>query len=459
MATDREAVVWTRGGDAPIRMGRLLVTDTQSRFTYDQDFIDAGLPGIGALFNPRDFGRTTIAWDRNAYFDLHPQFQTLVPPHSEDNFQRRLILAYLDKIGISYQEGFDTDWNILMVAGHGAIGHVDLFETDDKAGEWYGNAEQTELFTIQNDFGFSLKEFLTWMDDDAAPLLAALGPTPSVGGAVPKLLLSIPDSGWDGRVGLPRRGNVPDRTDVILKIEKDPYQGIVELEALALDIHRNAGFDVPRYWQTEINGLPALAIERYDRTAQGKPVFTESVYTLMASGTRDVTTHYSVTYDRIAAALEPTGIPVFVADPKQAREHLLQRLLYAFVTGNGDLHMENLAFTRNAQGELNFSPVYDPTPMRAYSRHDELTPMEMTFGGYGDYGKNDEITDFDTAVPSFARGLGINKPQLAQMIEQVLHHTRDYSQAIDGLVHLPGENKRRLGEIHEDMVKRLGKVA
>ena len=194
MATDREAVVWTRAGDAPMRMGRLLVTDTQSRFTYDQDFIDAGLPGIGALFDPREFGRTTIAWERNAFFDLHPQFQTLVPPKSEENFQRRLILAYLDKAGIAYREGFDTDWNILMVAGHGAIGHVDLFETDDKAREWYGNTEKTELFTIETDFGFSLKEFLTWMDEDAAPLLAALGPTPSVGGAVPNAIATPVDN-------------------------------------------------------------------------------------------------------------------------------------------------------------------------------------------------------------------------------------------------------------------------
>lgn len=458
MATDREAVVWTRCGNAPIRMGRLLVTDEQSRFTYDQEFIDTQLPGVGVLFKPEDFGRTTIVWDRSTYFDLHPQFQALIPPQSENNFQRRLILAYLDKIGVSYQEGFDADWKILMVAGHGAIGHLDIFENDDKATEWYNASDKTDLFTIKDDFGFSLKDFLNWMDEDAGPLLAALGPTPSVGGAIPKLLLSIPDTGWDGRVALPRRGNTPGRTDIILKIEKDTYPGIVDLEALTLDLHKKAGFNVPRYWRAEINGLNAIAIERYDRNPMGNPIFTESVYSVMASGSSEVSNHYSVTFDMIGGALLPASIPPFVADPKQEREHLLKRLLYAFATGNGDLHMENLSFVQNQQGEVTFSPVYDPTPMRAYSRHNELMPPEMTFGNYGDFDKNDNIIGFQDAVHAFARGMDINKVQLKNAIEEVLENTRDYTQDINTLEHLPDENKKNLISIVKKERAELEKV-
>lgn len=458
MATDREAVIWTRCGDAPIRMGRLLVTDEQSRFTYDQEYIDTGLPGVGVLFDPKEFKRTTIPWDRSAYFDLHPQFQTLIPPQSENNFQRRLILAYLDKSGISYTAGFDTDWQILMVAGHGGIGHIDVFENDDKANEWYNNTDKTALFTIKDDFGFSLKEFLNWMDEEAGPLLAALGPTPSVGGAIPKLLLSIPDTGWDGRVALPRRGNSPGRTDVVLKIEKDTYPGIVELEALTLDLHRKAGFNVPRYWQTEINGLNAIAVERYDRNHTGKPVFTESVYSVLASGSSEVSNHYSITYDMIGSALLPANIPPFVADPKQERVHLLKRLLYAFATGNGDLHMENLSFIQNSQGEIAFSPVYDPTPMRAYSRHNELTPPEMSFGGYGDFDANDNIINFQDAVRAFARGLGIKKTQLKNILEEVMENTRTYVQDVRNLAQLPEQNKNNLISIVKKERAELEKV-
>ena len=332
----------------------------------------------------------------------------------------------------------------MMMAGHGAIGHIDIFENDDRALEWYQDTGKSELFTIKDDFGFSLKEFLTWMDEDAGPLLAALGPTPSVGGAIPKLLLSIPDTGWDGRVALPRRGNIPDRTDVILKIEKDSYAGIAELEALTLDLHREAGFEVPRYWRTRVNGMNAIAVERYDRNSMGKPVFTESVYSVMASGMKEVTSHYSISYDAIGNALLPAGIPPFVTDPRRERVYLLKRLLYAFASGNGDLHMENLGFVQNSEGEIIFSPVYDPTPMRAYSCHDELTPPEMVFGGYGSFDKNDNMVNFQQAIHAFSRTLGINNTRLKDLLDEVLLHTSSYAERIDALKTLPDGNKKHL---------------
>ena len=104
---------------------------------------------------------------------------------------------------------------------------------------------------------------------------------PSVGGAVPKLLLSIPGDGWDGRIALPTKKSTNDRTDIILKFEQsNQYPGIIDLEALALDMHKEAGFDVPRYWKTSINGINALAIERFDRNEFNKPVFMERLYRL-----------------------------------------------------------------------------------------------------------------------------------------------------------------------------------
>jgi serine/threonine-protein kinase HipA len=251
---------------------------------------------------------------------------------------------------------------------------------------------------------------------------------------------------------------------VILKIEKETYPGIVELEALTLDLHKKAGFNVPRYWRTEINGLNAIAIERYDRDHMGKPVFTESVYSVMASGSKDVTNNYSVPYDMIGNALLPANIPPFVANPKQERNHLLKRLLYAFATGNGDLHLENLSFVQNEQGEMTFSPVYDPTPMRAYSKHDELMPQEMTFGGYGDveFDKDGNMIEgragFQESLIVFARGLDIKKPQLKNIAEEVLENTRGYVQDIGNLKTLPDENKVHLKAIVEKERVELGKV-
>jgi serine/threonine-protein kinase HipA len=454
MASDREAVVWTRIGNAPAKMGRLMVTDSHCRFTYDTEFIASGLPGLGVLYAPDFIGATTIAWERTAHFDLLPQLQSLIPPQGESNFQRRLVLSYLQQQGITPAPGFDSDWAILMVAGHGGIGHLDVFANDAKAAEWYADKTQPALFRIGDDFGFSLKGLMTWMDGDAEAIIGTLGPTPSVGGAIPKLLLSIPASGWDGWIGLPRKRNVEGRTDVILKFESGNYPGIVALEALTLDLHRAAGLDVPRHWTTSINGVPAMAIERYDRTAGGAPLCVESLYAALASGDRRITHHYSSSYDSIGHAIDRSPIPI-VSDPRAARLHLLQRLLLAFATGNGDLHLENLALVRR-DTLTRFSPVYDPTPMRAYNRHDML--CVMPFGDYGEVdGKNQPI-DLPEALRRLAKNLTITKKQLRGMIEEVLTLTATYAEQVTDLANLPDANKQHLVAVVRRVQKDLLRV-
>ncbi|HED15952.1 MAG TPA: type II toxin-antitoxin system HipA family toxin [Gammaproteobacteria bacterium] len=440
MATDREAVVWTRSGTAPVRMGRFVVTDTECRYTYDSSYLDNGLPGLGILYDPTFIGENTITWKRSQYFDLLPQLQTLIPPTSEGNFQRQLILSWLQQQNKTPEQGFDSDWAILMAGGHGGIGHIDVFENDDQASEWYSDTRTQELFTINEDLGFSLKDFMTWFDNSAEALIEALGPTPSVGGAIPKLLLSIPDSGWDGRIALPTRCAVADRTDIVVKFEKPTYPGIVELEALTLQLHAEAGFEVPRYWTAEINAMPVIAIERYDRDPNGKPLFTESLYSVMATGDSRVTHHYSSNYDDIGRVIERSPIPI-VSDPQEAKHHLLKRLIMSFATGNGDLHMENLSLIQR-DGQTLFSPVYDPTPMRAYSRHDMLSVMP--FGNYGELDNKDQPIGFEAALVHLAKNMGFSRNTLRLIVSEVLEHTASYPQQIRQLQTLPKENQENL---------------
>ncbi|MGE5241106.1 MAG: type II toxin-antitoxin system HipA family toxin, partial [Bacteroidota bacterium] len=347
-----------------------------------------------------------------------------------------------------------SDWEILMVSGHGGIGHLDVFPDDAKATEWYGNKTTPALFRITEDFGFSLKELLTWMDGDAEGIIGALGPTPTVGGAIPKLLLSIRDTGWDGWIALPRKGPTEGRTDILLKLGRDTYPGIAALEALTLDIHREAGFEVPRHWTTVINGIPAIAIERYDRTAQGRPIFTESLYSIMAIGDKRVTHHYSSSYDDIGRAIDASPLPIFT-EPQQAKKYLLKRLLLAFATGNGDLHLENLAVIRR-DGKVIFSPVYDPTPMRAYSRHDLLTVMP--FGGYGDVDEHDRPIHLVEAIRRLAKTLAISKASLHGMIEEVLSVTGKYLDRANAIEELPEPNKLQLKKVVEPVRAELSRI-
>jgi len=447
--TDREAVVWTRAGMRPVKMGRIYVTGSECRFTYDRDFLETGLPGIGLVYPPEIVQETTIVRARTEFFDLLPPIQSLIPPRGEKIFQRQLILGFLAGKGTVPAKGFDTDWEILMISGHGGIGHLDVFRDDEKAIEWYSVPGKHTLFEVTEDLGFSLKEFLTWFDADAEALIQLMGPTPSVGGATPKLLVSIPESGWDGRIGLPTKIGAHGVTDVILKFEQTgTYPGIMELEALALDLHEEGGFEVPRRWPAVIQGVPALAIQRFDRDKNHTPLFTETLYSIMASGDQRITTPYSTTYDAVGWAIDRSPIDV-VSDRKAAKRHLLKRLLFALVTGNGDLHLENLSIL-NREGHLSFSPVYDPTPMRAYRRHDLLTPMP--FGGYGE-------VHLGEALSRFTRNLGARKSDLRNLIEEVLVLTRDYPDRVRALKTLPPANKEHLLSIVGSIRKELQEIA
>lgn len=449
---DKIAVVWTRLGPQPVKMGTLVVTDRESRFTYDPLYAKTGLRGLGLVYPPDQFN-TTISRTRDDYFDVLPPLQALVPPRSERNFQRALLQKYLASINLHPKPGFDTDWEIMIRAGHGAIGHLDVFASDEAARQWYATPSRKGLVEINDGFGFSLKEFMTWFDDDARTLIDILGPTSSVGGAIPKLPLSIPATGWDGRIGLPTRFGDTGRIDIILKLENSAtYPGLVELEILGLDMHRAAGFEVPQYWPVEVNGLHGLAIARFDRNDRSSPIFVESMYSILASGSKNISNHYSASYDMIGRALSNPRIQL-VSDNNQAKHHLLQRLIMAMLTGNGDLHLENLSLIER-NGEIEFSPVYDPTPMRAYRIHNMLTPPGMTFGDYGDYpddGKTSTPVDFAAAWLRFIKTLDIRKAEFISIVEDLLTATRDFPERVAQLKTVPEDNKNNLIKIHQQI--------
>jgi hypothetical protein len=319
---DRNAVIWTRLGVQPVKMGTLVVTDNEARFTYEPDYDKTQLRGLGLVYPPDQFSQSTIIRPRSEFFDLHPPIQSLIPGHEEKNFLRALLLKYLAKRNIKPERGFDTDWQLLMLAGHGAIGHLDIFESDAVANQWYTTPSKKELTELDDKFGFSLKEFMIWCDGDSEDVLAVIGPTPAVGGAIPKLPLSIDKKGWDGRIGLPTRFGDTGRTDILLKLENTAqYPGIIELEVLGLTIHKEAGFEVPRFWQVTVKDLNALAIERFDREENGSTVFMESIYSILASGNLDIDNHYSAAYDLIGRAIDSTKVKL-VSDRKTAKKHL-----------------------------------------------------------------------------------------------------------------------------------------
>jgi len=452
---DRQAVVWTRVAGEPVKMGSLYVTDQEARFQYTAEYVASGRPGLSLVYPPAVYGQRPVVVRRPRL--LHPRLRALLPPPGEHNLQRKLLLAHLRAQGATFTDPFDEEWALLTAAGHGGIGHVDCFADDDAARAWYGDTRPAPLVEVGERMGTALRDLIAWLDADAALLLQTLGPTPSVGGAVPKLLVAIPREGWTGQVAAPTKGRDPTRRDVVLKLERSQsYPGLVELEAMALEAHAAAGFVVPRHWRCQVAGLPALAVERFDRDADGQPIPFESWFAILAAGARDITTPYDGSLDRIAKAIDTPAITL-VGDRRAAKRHLFQRLLMALLTGNGDLHLENLAILGSGE-TAGFSPVFDPTPMRAYSLHDLLTPLP-----FGDYGQLPDGADLPVglseALARFARTLAIRRDEAAALVGAALGATGDYVDRIRALTTLPDAHKGRLEEICLDMRRRLAPLA
>lgn len=440
---DRQAVVWTRAGDSPVKMGSLYVTERNARFQYARRFIETGLPGLSLVYPPAVFRDRPVVFHQPRM--LHPRLRALIPPPGAENFQRRMLLGILRARGETPSAGFEEDWALLMLAGHGGVGHVDVFSSDEAAQAWYAEDQPAPMLPVGERLGTTVRDLMAWLDVDAGVLLRTLGPTPTVGGAIPKLLLAIPAGGWSGEVSVPNRRHDPGRIDVVLKLEPThAYPGLVELEALALEVHARAGFEVPRYWLCRVGELPAIAIERFDRDANDLPLPLESWFSILASGARDINMHYDGSYERIAAAIDTPSLTL-VGDRRGAKRHLFRRLVLALLTGNGDLHLGNLSVLGAGESAA-FSPVYDPTPMRAYSLHNLLCPIP--FGDYGEYdGSSEHIIGLGEALRHFARHLGIRHREARELALAMLQASTDYPGRVQALGSLPQEHRNRLESI------------
>jgi len=162
--------------------------------------------------------------------------------------------------------------------------------------------------------------------------------------------------------------------------------------------------------------------------------------------------HYDYRYDLIAQAIDLSPVE-FVSNTADAKQHLFKRLLMALLTGNGDLHLENLSVTCN-NGIKGFSRIYDPTPMRAYAQHDMLSVMP--FGEYGETpDDSDEPITLKTAVERFAKSCGLNKSQTEEKIAEALSNTSEFTSRVGKLKTVPDENKERLINQTEQVRKKL----
>lgn len=445
MARNQHAVIWTRCSGVPEKMGNLVLSEEQASFTYTKEYLSSGHPGFCLLGDGSIWGPDTVTYPVSERIPVFPRLLTLIPGNNPRNLQRRHYLDILRaKLGREPPPGLETEWQLLVAGGHGGIGHIDVFSDDIVAETWYRSAmaSQDSIPMADAPAPWPSGRSQLWrmlkrnvldenVDFDPQVIEEVLGPTPTVGGMVPKLLVSITPAEAEPVFYPP---GTRDKRDVILKIEPPEYKGLLDLEALCLDIHREAGFKVPAYHRYDDEGLHFLAVERFDQV-EGKPVPMESLFSVIATGDHLFRETGDILLDELGNILERMGQVAALA--KDTGEQLYRRILMALLTGNGDLHLDNIALL-GGLSDCRLTPIYDPAPMRAWPRHNLLSAIPFDPSGYADHG---------AFFVELGGSFGLTSEKVQQCIQDAFDATASYVERVMELDRVPLQQRNQLVEI------------
>lgn len=371
---DKTAVIWTRYGGEPKKIGQVVHTGTEVRLTYAR-----GAPcGVSIFHDARQLAERTIPFPVDADLPLPPYLAALLPPRHSP-----LWTFLLDRV--TRRQGppsaDDALWEVLLEGGRNGVGHLDVFKDDSTAEHWYGasrtpkilgeDANRRGLWDVFRDLAAH-----TITDTTARIMTEAVGPTPGVTGMIPKMLVTA-DCGWleTGNTG---------SADVMVKTEPAKYEGLLSLESACYGIHETLTCATPRHWLKHTpTGSPILVSERFDRNA-GMPIPTETAYSLMRmqsqgkirqrwsdphiTGSNKAPGEIVPRLEHLASMFAKANGPSVFGFAAGQEKELYRRVALALMTGNSDLHLENLSFL-GPRGEARLTPVYDPAPMRCFDQH------------------------------------------------------------------------------------------
>jgi serine/threonine-protein kinase HipA len=145
----------------------------------------------------------------------------------------------------------------------------------------------------------------------------------------------------------------------ILKPESRDYPTSIYDEEFGARFARAAGLSAFSTWIEEFDGVPAVVIERYDRSPhapQGRAHQEDFNQVLGAAGNQKYQKYGGkVSLERIARVFSATG-------DRDSLERLFKLVVVSAAVGNLDMHAKNLSLLHPADGSMTLSPAYDVVP-------------------------------------------------------------------------------------------------
>lgn len=145
----------------------------------------------------------------------------------------------------------------------------------------------------------------------------------------------------------------------ILKPESQDYPTSIYDEEFGARFARAAGLASYPTWIEEFEGVPAVVIERYDRSAdapQGRLHQEDFNQVLGAAGNQKYQKYGGrVSFERAARVFSAVG-------DRDSLERMFRLVVVSVAVGNLDLHAKNLSVLHRPDGSMTLSPAYDVVP-------------------------------------------------------------------------------------------------
>ncbi len=202
-----------------------------------------------------------------------------------------------------------------------------------------------------------------------------------------------------------RRFVVVDRGGLyILKPKNLQYPELPENEDLTMRLADIFGIEVPFHGLIySKDGSLTYLIRRYDRPSSRKKLPVED-FAQLSGRTRD--TKYDASMEQVAQIIEK-----YTSFPVVEKARLFTRILFAFVTGNEDMHLKNWSIIRRG-GKVELTPAYDLLNTSIVLGDPEETALPIN-------GKKRKLHRNDI-VDYFGRGrLGISDKVIKQILERL----------------------------------------
>ena len=210
--------------------------------------------------------------------------------------------------------------------------------------------------------------------------------------------------------------------------QADDAYPVMQWEAVALDLARRAGIEVPTWRLEQVADRTALLLRRFDRDGDVRIPFLSAMSMLGAADNEDHS------YLEIVDALRQFG-----SQPEQDCAQLWRRIVFNILISNTDDHLRNHGFLYDAASGWRLSPAYDMNPMPldvkarvlslAIDEADDTASLDVAFGmarqcGLKPPAAREIVGEVQTAVAqwrSCAASYGLGARDVARMASAFEH--------------------------------------